>query len=104
KRVVATGKAYVLASHAMENPKLLLQSKSDAFPNGIANRSDQVGRNLMDHPLYLSWALAPAGKPAFPYPGPLTAAGIERLRDGEFRNFRAAFRMEIGNEGWNFPI
>jgi choline dehydrogenase-like flavoprotein len=28
---------------------LLLNSKSDAFPNGLANGSDQVGRNLMDH-------------------------------------------------------
>ena len=27
----------------------LLQSTSEAFPNGLANRSDQVGRNLMDH-------------------------------------------------------
>jgi choline dehydrogenase-like flavoprotein len=28
---------------------ILLQSTSEAFPNGLANRSDQVGRNLMDH-------------------------------------------------------
>jgi choline dehydrogenase-like flavoprotein len=28
---------------------LLLNSTSEAFPNGLANRSDQVGRNLMDH-------------------------------------------------------
>ena len=27
-------------------------------PNGVANSSDQVGRNLMDHPTQLSWALA----------------------------------------------
>jgi glucose dehydrogenase len=25
-------------------------------------------------------------------------------RDGEFRRDRGAFRIEIGNEGWNFPI
>lgn len=28
---------------------ILLQSKSTAFPDGLANSSDQVGRNLMDH-------------------------------------------------------
>jgi len=28
---------------------ILLQSRSDAFPEGLANRSGQVGRNLMDH-------------------------------------------------------
>ena len=92
-----TGKIFVLASHAIENAKLLLLSNN---LKGIANHSDQVGRNLMDHPLYLSWALAP--EPIWGYRGPLTTAGIESLRDGEFRKYRAAFRMEIGNEGWNF--
>jgi choline dehydrogenase-like flavoprotein len=92
-----TGKVFVLASHAIENAKLLLLSNN---MKGIANHSDQVGRNLMDHPLYLSWALAP--EPLWGYRGPLTTAGIESLRDGEFRKYRAAFRMEIGNEGWNF--
>lgn len=104
KPAVATGRAYVLAAHAIENAKLLLLSRTPAFPNGLANSSDQVGRNLMDHVLYLSWALSPAGRPVFPYRGPLSTSGIESLRDGAFRRQRAAFRMEIGNEGWNFPI
>jgi choline dehydrogenase-like flavoprotein len=30
--------------------RLLLNSQSSRFPNGLANRSDQVGRNLMFHP------------------------------------------------------
>lgn len=92
-----TGKIYVLACHAIENAKLLLLSNN---LKGIANLSDQVGRNLMDHPLYLTWALAP--QPLWGYRGPLATAGIESLRDGEFRKYRASFRMEIGNEGWNF--
>lgn len=29
--------------------QILLNSKSEAFPNGLANSSDMVGRNLMDH-------------------------------------------------------
>jgi choline dehydrogenase-like flavoprotein len=92
-----SAKVYVLACHAIENAKLLLLSNSW---NGIANSSDQVGRNLMDHPLYLTWALAP--QPIFGYRGPLATSGIESLRDGEFRKYRSSFRMEIGNEGWNF--
>jgi choline dehydrogenase-like flavoprotein len=28
-----------------------MQSKSDAFPNGMGNESDQLGRNIMDHHL-----------------------------------------------------
>ncbi|HEX6648347.1 MAG TPA: GMC family oxidoreductase [Pyrinomonadaceae bacterium] len=92
-----TGKIYVLAAHAIENAKLLMLSNN---MQGIANKSCQVGRNLMDHPLYLTWALAP--QPLWGYRGPLATAGIESLRDGEFRKYRSSFRMEIGNEGWNF--
>ncbi|HWF87372.1 MAG TPA: GMC family oxidoreductase [Pyrinomonadaceae bacterium] len=94
-----TAKIYVLACHAIENAKLLLLSNNQ---KGIANTSDQVGRNLMDHPLYLSWALT--DQPIWGYRGPLATAGIESLRDGEFRKYRASFRMEIGNEGWNFAV
>jgi glucose dehydrogenase len=92
-----TAKVYVLACHAIENAKLLMLSNN---LKGIANHSDQVGRNLMDHPLYLTWALAP--QPIFGYRGPLATSGIESLRDGAFRKYRSSFRMEIGNEGWNF--
>jgi choline dehydrogenase-like flavoprotein len=94
-----TGKIYVAAAHAIENAKLLLLSNNQ---QGIANSSDQVGRNLMDHVLYLAWALA--DQPVWGYRGPLATGGIESLRDGDFRSKRAAFRMEIGNEGWNFSI
>jgi choline dehydrogenase-like flavoprotein len=41
-------------------------------------------------------------KPVWGYRGPLSTAGIEICRDGEFRSDRGAFRIEIGNEGWNF--
>jgi choline dehydrogenase-like flavoprotein len=97
----ATGKVFVLAAHAIETPRLLLNSTSADTPNGVANSSDQVGRNLMDHPTQLSWALA--DKPVYPYRGPLSTSGIENLRDGDFRKERGAFRIEIGNDGWSWP-
>ena len=97
-----TGKVFVIAAHAIETPKLLLMSRSTAWPNGAANSSDQVGRNLMDHPTQLSWALAK--NPVYPYRGPLATSGIEQLRDGSFRRERAAFRIEIGNDGWSWPV
>ena len=34
----------------------------------------------------------------------LSTSGIEDLRDGRWRKDRAAYRIEIGNEGWNFAI
>src|SRR5215475_4830538 len=39
----------VLACGAANTAKLLLMSVSDAHPNGLANGSDQVGRNYMFH-------------------------------------------------------
>lgn len=96
-----TARIFVVAAHAIETPKLLLMSRTDALPNGLANRSDQVGRNLMDHPTQLSYALA--NDPVGPYRAPLSTAGIEMLRDGPFRTERGAFRIELGNDGWSWP-
>jgi fructose 5-dehydrogenase large subunit len=38
-----TGKVFVIACNSIETPKLLLFSKDDRNPNGVANSSDQVG-------------------------------------------------------------
>lgn len=39
----------VLAAGAFHSPQILLRSCNSAWPNGLANSSDQVGRNLMFH-------------------------------------------------------
>lgn len=96
-----TATIYILAANAIETPKLMLMSATAGLPNGIGNRSGQVGRNLMDHPVQLSWGLAK--QPVFPFRGPLSTSGIETLRDGQFRTQRGAFRVEIGNDGWAWP-
>jgi choline dehydrogenase-like flavoprotein len=44
-----TADLVVLACGAANTAKLLLQSANDRHPNGIANGSDQVGRNYMFH-------------------------------------------------------
>ena len=41
----------VLAANGIGTPRLMLNSTSRHFPDGIANRSGLVGRNLMFHPL-----------------------------------------------------
>jgi choline dehydrogenase-like flavoprotein len=95
-------KTYVIAANAIETPRLLLMSNNG---KGVANSSGMVGRNLMDHPYYVAWAqLPPTAKPVFPYRGPLITSGIGDLCDGPFRAKRAAFRVDIGNEGWNFVV
>jgi len=40
-------RTYVLAAQAIESSRLLLNSKSAAFVNGLANNSGQVGKNLI---------------------------------------------------------
>jgi choline dehydrogenase-like flavoprotein len=83
----------VLAAHAIENARLLLAS-------GLANSSDQVGRNLMDHPVLLTWGLMP--EPVGAYRGPGSTSGLEGFRFGRARAARAPFRIEIGNWGWGW--
>jgi glucose dehydrogenase len=96
-------KIYVIAANAIETPRLLLMSKHpDPNITGVANSSDMVGRNLMDHPYYVAWGLTP--KPVYPYRGPLITSGVGDLCDGPFRDRRGAFRIDIGNEGWNFVV
>lgn len=38
-----------LNASAIASASILLNSRSENFPNGLGNSSDQVGRNLMDH-------------------------------------------------------
>ena len=99
---VATGKIFILAAHAIETPKLMLMSRDEKYPNGVGNSSDMVGRNLMDHNCVLSYGLAK--DPLYPYRAPLSTAGVENVKDGPFRKNRAAFRIEIGNDGWSWPV
>ncbi|GAB5419306.1 MAG: GMC family oxidoreductase [Crocinitomicaceae bacterium] len=38
---------FVVAAQAIETSRLLLMSKNDEFPNGLANNSGQVGKNIV---------------------------------------------------------
>ena len=96
-------KIYVIAANGIETPRLLLMSRNQ-IATGIANSSDMVGRNLMDHPQYLSWGLLPASAQVFPYRGPLVTSAIGDLCDGPFRTKRAAFRISLGNEAWSAVV
>jgi choline dehydrogenase-like flavoprotein len=49
KEEVYRGAIVVLAAGAANTAKILLRSASDACPSGVANGSDQVGRNYMFH-------------------------------------------------------
>jgi len=99
-----TARRYVLAAHAIETVKILLMSPWRTVGGKtvtVANSSDQVGRNLMDHICNVVWGSVP--QPVYPYRGPLSTSGIENFRDTPLRSQYAAFRIEIGNDGWSWP-
>ncbi len=57
KRVMA--RAIVVAASACESARLLLNSRSKLFPDGLANSSGQVGRNLTDSVGSSGWGHVP---------------------------------------------
>ena len=49
KGQVQTADLVILAASATETARLMLNSKSGLFPNGLGNNYDWVGRNLQGH-------------------------------------------------------
>lgn len=89
-----TAKIFVIAAHTIETPKLLLMSKTKHSPNGIANSSDMVGRNLMD-----TTGISVTMKtrdPMWPGQGPTELLVFNR-RDGEFRRNAAQYKIKVRN-------
>ena len=96
----ATAKLFILAAHAIEIPRLLLMSKGKNTPKGVANSSDQVGRNLMSMVGINSSGYVP--EPVYPFRGPVNATGVFReLRDGAFRKDYASIGTIVINGGFN---
>ena len=90
-----TGKIFIVAANGIESPRLLLLSASDKFPHGLANSSDMVGRNLMDHP---STSLTfDADEDLWLGRGPQSPSSIGIMRDGAFRAEHAPYRLDFTN-------
>ncbi|WP_020591695.1 GMC family oxidoreductase [Kiloniella laminariae] len=93
------GKVFALCAHAIENPRLLLNSKQENAPKGIANSSDAVGRYLLTQANQDTQGLTP--DPVFPYRGPQQTSGLVERRDGAFRSKEAAIGTSFMNSGWS---
>jgi choline dehydrogenase-like flavoprotein len=90
-----TGKYFVIAANGIETPRLLLCSADDAHPKGVANSSDQVGRNMMDHPGISVRFLAKEAM--WPGRGPVEMSSIVDFRDGDFRRHMAGAKLQLSN-------
>jgi len=89
------GKTFIVAANGIESPRLLLLSATARYPNGLANRSGMVGRNLMDHP---STSLTfDADEDMWLGRGPQSPSSINTMRDGAFRSTHAPYRLDFTN-------
>jgi choline dehydrogenase-like flavoprotein len=61
-RRIITAKTYVIACGGLESARMLLLSRSDAFPHGIGNNHDLVGRFFNEHPNIALQGQLPPGK------------------------------------------
>ncbi|KAB8033560.1 GMC family oxidoreductase [Fluviispira multicolorata] len=96
QKKIVKGKYFVLAANGIEIPKLLLLSKSEKNPRGIANKNDLVGRFLMDHPgLNRTITLK---EPIYGGRGPVELSAILEFRDGNLRKTMASKKIHFGTQ------
>jgi choline dehydrogenase-like flavoprotein len=101
KQQVQKARVVAVAGNSIESPRLLLNSASSKFPDGLANSSGQVGKNYMRHMTGSVYAIYE--KPVHMYRG-TTMAGI--IRDESVhkpdRGFVGGYEMETLSLGLPF--
>lgn len=90
-----TAKAYIVACNALETPRVLLAAANERNPKGIANSSDQVGRNMMDHSGF--HARFTANEPLWVGRGTAQSSCMVGPRDGAFRSQYSANKVILYN-------
>jgi choline dehydrogenase-like flavoprotein len=90
-----------VACNSIESPRLLLNSESSKFPQGLANSSGTVGRNYMRHTTGSVYSIFP--KPVHMYRG-TTMAGIvtDEARLDTKRGFAGGYELETLSLGLPF--
>jgi choline dehydrogenase-like flavoprotein len=83
-----SARTVVLAMGAAYQARMLLLSRSRAHPEGLANSSGLVGRNLMFHTNVMAWGVM--ADPVFADRGPQTAVGFDDLDEDRPRERHGA--------------
>ena len=101
KEHVQKARIVAVAGNSIESPRLLLNSQSSMFPDGLANSSGQVGRNYMRHTTGSVYATF--DKPVHMYRG-TTMAGIvqDEARHDTSRGFAGGYEFETLSLGLPF--
>ena len=83
-----------IAGSAVETPRLLLLSESARFPRGLANGSDQVGRNYCHHVLGFVWGIFE--QPVHAWRGAILAGVVEDENvNNPKRGFVGGYHLEL---------
>jgi choline dehydrogenase-like flavoprotein len=100
-RSVQKARMVCVAGNSIESPRLLLNSASAMFPQGLANSSGQVGKNYMRHMTGSVYGIF--DKPVHMFRG-TTMAGIVRdeARHDTSRGFAGGYEMETLSLGVPF--
>lgn len=84
----------VMACNGVGTPRILLNSKSNLFPEGLANSSGLVGKNLMFHPYSMTRGIF--DKPLDGYKGPSVCIWSQQFYETEAsRGFVRGYTYEI---------
>ena len=86
-------RAVCVAGNSVETPRLLLNSASSKFPNGLANSSGQVGRNYMRHMTGTVYAIMP-GRVNFDRGTQMAGIIKDESRHDPSRGFVGGYEME----------
>ena len=85
-RLTISADMVVVACGALSSALLLLRSSNDKHPKGLANGSDQVGRNYMRHNQSILMAL------------------MRKPNDTIFQKTLAVSDYYFGSDDWDFPL
>jgi choline dehydrogenase-like flavoprotein len=83
---IYSGNIVVVACGSLSSALLLLRSNNDKHPNGLANGSDQVGRNYMRHEMSIVMAV------------------MRHVNNTVFQKTLAFSDFYFGSDDWNYPL
>ena len=95
---------FILACGAVETARLMLLSKSSIFPNGLANGSDLVGRNVTFHEY--SAAVGTYDDPVYAWAGGgyVSASSFQHYEHDPSRGFVSGGHIAVAGVGIPLPI
>jgi choline dehydrogenase-like flavoprotein len=83
---IYSGATVVVACGSLSSALLLLRSSNDRHPNGLANGSDQVGRNYMRHEMSIVMAV------------------MRHVNETVFQKTLAFSDFYFGSDDWDYPL